>query len=584
MNRNAKYILAGALALVTFMPSAALVAGKSVKEVRIRIVQTTDVHGHFFPYDFIKQEPAAGSLARISSYVDSLRNVYHDRLVLLDAGDVLQGQPVVSYFNYVKTDVENIAASVSKYLRYDVQTVGNHDIETGHNVYDKWTREIDCPMLGANVVDASTGQPYFKPYVVLNRGGLKIAVIGVTTPGIPSWLSEQLWSGLRFDDAVATARKWLDIVKTKEKPDIIVGLFHTGTHDHSLTNGFVNDATEEIARTVPGFDIIFYGHDHAVNYQEVKSADGSTTLIVNPANNAMRVADAEIVVGKYGKKVAANIVDISKRKVDDKFVATFKPQTDEVEKYVMSEVGSFAAPMTSRDCYFGNSPLVDFIHDVMLKASGADVSFASPLSFDVTVKAGPATLADMYKLYSYENDLCMMDLTGEEIRRYLEYSYSNWAATMTSPDDHLLKLKTADANRDKFFGLASAFYNLDSASGINYEVDVTKPVGSRVRILSMADGTPFDPSRHYRVALNSYRASGGGGLLTEGAGIDKAILDSRVLWRGDRNLREYIIDYVRQCKTITPQPHANWRFVPTSWANAAAKRDRLLLFPDEKKL
>ena len=583
MNRKTKYALAGALMLLPFMPCAVQASGKQGKEVRIRIVQTTDVHGRFFPYDFIKQEPADGSLARVSSYVDSLRNIYRDRLVLLDAGDVLQGQPVVSYFNYVKTDVENIAASINKYMRYDVQTIGNHDIETGHSVYDKWAREIGCPMLGANVIDTATGQPYFKPYVMLRRGGLKIAVIGVTTPGVPSWLSEQLWSGLRFDDAVATARKWLEIVKAKEKPDVVVGLFHTGTHDHSLTNGFVNDATEEIARTVPGFDVIFYGHDHAVNYKEVESADGSTTIIVNPANNAMRVADAEIVVGKSGKKLNVNVVDVAKRAVDRRFVETFKPQTDEVEKYVMSEVGSFTAPMTSRDCYFGNSSLVDFIHDVMLKASGAEVSFASPLSFDVTVKSGPVTLADMYKLYSYENDLCMMDLTGEEIRRYLEMSYSKWVATMQSPGDHLLKMRAADANRDKFFGLASAFYNLDSAAGIDYEVDVTKPAGSRVHILSMADGTPFDESRHYRVALNSYRASGGGGLLTKGAGIDKALLDKRILWRGDRNMREYIIDYIRQMKTITPQSHDNWRFVPAAWTGEAAKRDRMLLFPDDKK-
>lgn len=583
MNKELNYLIAGGLALLPLMPSGALAKAKQGKEVKIRIVQTTDVHGRFFPYDFIKQEPADGSLARVAAYVDSLRSIYADRLLLMDAGDVLQGQPIATYYNYVKTDAENIAASVNKYMKYDVQTIGNHDIETGHNVYDKWANELACPMLGANVIDTATGLPYFKPYVVLKRNGLKIAVIGVTTPGVPSWLSEQLWSGLRFDDAVSTARKWLKIVKKKEKPDIIVGLFHTGVHDHSLTNGFVNDATETIARNVPGFDVIFYGHDHAVNKKEITSSDGSKTIIVNPANNAMRVADAEFTVTKNGKKVSVNIVDISKHSVDNNFVETFKPQTDEVENYVTSEVGRFTAPMTSRDCYFGNSALVDFIHDVMLSTSGADISFASPLSFDVTVKEGSVSLADMYKLYSYENDLCVLDLTGEEIRRYLEMSYSKWATTMSSPNDHLIKMKPADAGRDKFFGLASAFYNLDSAAGINYEVDVRKPVGSRVNILSMADGKPFDEKRHYKVALNSYRAAGGGNLLTKGAGIDKATLESRQLWRGDRNLREYIIDYIRQNKTITPQPHSNWRFVPTEWTEKAAKKDRLLLFPDEMK-
>lgn len=551
---------------------------KGGKPVKLRLIETTDVHGRFFPYDFIKQQPTGGSLARVSSYVDSLRAIYGDRLLLMDTGDMLQGQPVVTYYNYERTDVENIASSVSNYLRYDVRSMGNHDVETGHAVYDKWVSEMTCPMLGANIINTATGEPYFKPYVVFRRGGVKIAVIGLITPGVPSWLSEQLWSGLRFDDAVESARKWIDVVKKKEKPDVIIGLFHTGINDHSLTNGHVNDATLDIARTVPGFDVIFYGHDHATHYEEVVSGDGSKTVIVNPANNVMRVADAEIEVGKSGKKISVNIVDVANRSVDEKYMATFASQIAEVKRYVATEIGSFATSMTSRDCYFGPSALIDFIHDVMLSTSGADVSFASPLSFDVTVKAGAATLSDMYKLYSYENDLCLMSLSGREIRLYLEKSYDGWVSTMTSPADHLLKLNRRDSSRDKFFGLATPFYNLDSAAGICYEVDVTKPFGSRVTIKSMADGTPFDEDRTYKVAVNSYRAAGGGGLLTDGAGIDKAQLDSRVTWRGDHTLRDYIVDYVRSHSPIAPQPHANWRFVPVQWTQEAAQRDRRLLF------
>lgn len=412
---------------------------KSGKTVKIRIIETTDVHGRFFPFDFINQQPADGSLARVSAYVDSLRNIYGDRLLLMDAGDVLQGQPVVTYYNYVKTDTENIAASVNNFMRYDVQTMGNHDVETGHKVYDKWMKELRCPTLGANIVSTATDTPYLKPYTIFKRDGVKIAVIGLITPGVPSWLSEELWSGLRFEDAVKTARKWMDEVKKKERPDVIVGLFHTGINDSSKTNGLLNDATREIARQVPGFDVIFYGHDHSIHYEEVTSADGSKTIIVNPANNAMKVADAELEVSKKGrsKEMKVNIVDMGKRSVDERYMKTFEKEIEEVKRYVGTEVGSFTAPMTSRDCYFGPSALVDFVHDVMLSTSGAEVSFASPLSYDVTVKSGPATLADMYKLYSYENDLCVMTLTGKEIRQYLEKSYDGWAATMTSPDDTL---------------------------------------------------------------------------------------------------------------------------------------------------
>lgn len=573
-----------AAALMSLAVSTATYAGNKARgTVKIRMIETTDVHGRFFPYDFIRQQPVGGSLARVSSYVDSLRTIYGDNLLLMDAGDVLQGQPIVTYYNYVRTDAENIASSVSNYMRYDVRTMGNHDVETGHAVYDKWVKEMACPMLGANITNTATAQPYYKPYIVFKRGGVKIAVIGLITPGVPSWLSETLWSGMHFEDAVESARKWMDIVKKNERPDIIVGLFHTGIHDHSKTNGCLNDATLEIARRVPGFDVIFYGHDHATHYEEVKSSDGSTTIIVNPANNAMKVADAEFVVDKKSKKLSVNIVDISQKKVDEGFMKTFEQQIEEVKRYVDTEVGSFATSMTSRDCYFGNSSMVDFIHDVMLSVSHANVSFASPLSFDVTVKAGPATLSDMYKLYSYENELCVVDLTGKEIKSYLENSYERWVTTMASPDDHLLRLNTGDAGRDKFFGLATPFYNLDSAAGINYVVDVTKPAGQRVNITGMADGTLFDEARHYRVAVNSYRAAGGGGLLTNGAGIEKAKLEDRIVWRGDHTLRDYIIEYVRTKGKVEVAPHNNWSFVPTEWTVPAAQRDRLLLFPDEKK-
>lgn len=569
-----------ALLLAMATTTNTLAAPKKGKTVKLRMIETTDVHGRFFPYDFVRQQPTEGSLARVSSYVDSLRNIYGDRLLLMDAGDVLQGQPVVTYYNYEKTDVPNVASGVSNYLRYDVQTMGNHDVETGHAVYDKWIGELKCPMLAANMVSAATGEPYLKPYVMFNRDGIKIAVIGLITPGVPSWLSEQLWSGLRFEDAVTSARKWIDIVKKQERPDLIVGLFHTGVNDHSLTNGSRNDATADIARTVPGFDIIFYGHDHTTHYEEITSSDGSKTLIVNPANNAMRVADAEIEVSRKGdKKINVSIVDVANRSIDSKYMAAFDSQINEVKKYVTTEIGSFTTSMTSRDCYFGSSSLVDFIHDVMLSTSGADISFASPLSFDVTVKEGAASLSDMYKLYSYENDLCMMSLSGSEIRRYLEKSYNGWVTTMTSPADHLLKINSGDAKRDKFFGLATPFYNLDSAAGIIYEVDATKPFGSRIIIKSMADGTPFDDNRTYKVAVNSYRAAGGGGMLTDGAGINKADLEKRILWRGDYTLRDYIIQYVRKHSPITPKPHNNWCFTPKEWTVPAANRDRKLLFP-----
>ena len=204
----------------------------------IQIIETSDVHGCFFPYDFINRRDLPGSLARVKTYVDRMRAQYGaENVFLLDNGDILQGQPICYYYNYVATGQTNIAAQCTNYLQYDAQTLGNHDVETGHGVYDKWIRESHAPVLGANVIDTRTGKPYTLPYCVLCKDGkVKVAIIGMITPAIPSWLKENLWSGLRFDDMVATARK------THFKPGYcriaieatvtLLGFFMDGTENH----------------------------------------------------------------------------------------------------------------------------------------------------------------------------------------------------------------------------------------------------------------------------------------------------------------------------------------------------------------
>ena len=232
------------------------------KTVTLRVVQTSDVHGCFFPYDFINRKPLNGTLARVSTYVKELRKEYGKNLILLDNGDILQGQPTCYYTNYVNPKMPNVAASVINYLQYDAQAMGNHDVETGHAVYDKWIKEVNCDMLGANIIDTSTGKPYVKPYTILVRDGVRIAILGLLTPAIPHWLNEKLWTGLRFDEMVSTARKWMDYLQANEHPDVVIGLFHSGTEGGITTDEYEEDASFTVAREVPGFDLILYGHDH----------------------------------------------------------------------------------------------------------------------------------------------------------------------------------------------------------------------------------------------------------------------------------------------------------------------------------
>mgnify|MGYP003563408970 FL=1 len=249
------------ISLLLFLSCGIFFSMAKPKTVKIHIIETSDVHGCFFPYNFTTMKAQAGSLARVSGYVNSLRK-NEGNVVLLDNGDILQGQPLSYYSNFVDTAEVNIAAQVCNYLKYDAQTIGNHDVETGHKVFDAWHAALNFPLLGANVINAQTGEPYLKPYTTINRGGVKIAVLGMLTPAIPNWLSEDLWSGLRFDDMIVTAKKWISYIKANEHPDIIIGLFHSGKDGGIVTDKYGENESLQVAQEVPGFDIILFGHDH----------------------------------------------------------------------------------------------------------------------------------------------------------------------------------------------------------------------------------------------------------------------------------------------------------------------------------
>ena len=575
-----KTIITCLSALLSILPMTA-----KEKNITLRIIQTTDVHGAFFPYDFINRKPKRGSLARVSTYVNRLRSEMGDRVILLDNGDILQGQPTCYYYNFVNTQSTHIAADLINYMRYDAQTVGNHDIEPGHEVYDKWIREVQCPTLGANVIDTRTGQPYLKPYTVLEREGVKIAILGLLTPAIPNWLTPDKWNDLRFDDMTATARRWVKHLQENEKPDVIIGLFHSGKEGGIVTDKYDENASLRIAREVPGFDIVFFGHDHEQYNECVTNTEGKAVLCLNPANNATALADAQIDLtlrkGKVvAKKVTGTLADITTEAIDEALMKHFQPHINEVNAYIDREIGEFKRTIHIRDSYFGNSAFNDFILNLQLQITGADIAFNAPLSFDAAIQAGPVRVSDMFNLYKYENQLFVMRLTGEEIRRHLEMSYNQWVNTMQSPDDHLFLLTEEKSRGDhrRFLGFKYPFFNFDAAAGIDYEVDVTKPDGQKVRILQMSNGQPFDEAKWYRVAVNSYRGNGGGELLTRGAGIPHDSLESRIVWRSERDQRYYLMQEIEKLQVVDPQPNHNWRFVPEEWVKPAAERDRKLLF------
>ena len=588
--KRIRILLSIVIALMSIVLTTA--AQPATKTVRLKVIETSDVHGHFFPYDFMEKKPIKGTLVRANTYINRQRQQYGDNLLLIDNGDILQGQPCVYWSNYVMPENENLAASVINYMKYDAETVGNHDIEPGHKVYDKWIREVRCPLLGANIVkeeykngEARPSSIYtgLQPYSVHYKDGVKICVIGMITPAIPHWLNKSIWKGIEFEEMVACAKKWVKYIQETEHPDLIFGLFHSGLNGGIKTDEYEENATESVAKEVPGFDIIFFGHDHQVHNEWITNKAGKKVLCIDPSCYVKNVAEAEIELtyknGRLTKKdIKGNIVNVEDEEIDQQMLSHFQPTIDEIKQYVNRKIGRFEHPIYTRESFFGNSAFTDLIHNLQMQISKAEISFNAPLSFNSVIEAGDVTQADMFKLYRFENLLFVLRMTGEEVRKHLEYSYNMWVNTMTSPNDHALRLNDDSKEDQQRTGFQYYTFNFDSACGIDYEVDLTKPDGQKVRILKMSNGQPFDEKKWYKVVMNSYRANGGGELLTAGAGIPKDSLDSRVIWHTELDQRHYLTEEIRRMGTVDPQPNHNWRFVPEEWVKPALERDRKQLF------
>ena len=563
--------------------------------IKVKLIETSDVHGAILPYDLVNDTAMNSSLAQVISYVNTQRNIEDQNVILLDNGDILQGDPLVYYYNYEDTTSTHIYAEAMNYMDYDVGTVGNHDIETGHKVYDKFRKELNFPWLAANAINVKTRDPYFEPYTIIERQGIKIAVLGLITPSIPQWLPENIWAGIKFEDMIVSAKKWVKIIKEKENPDLLIGLFHSGvdyTYGGETKDTYRNEnASRLVAEQVPGFDVVFVGHDHQLwNFYTVNS-DGDSVLILGPHARAKNICTATITMSydsllNSWKKtsVTGETIEVSDYQPDELFVSKFENNFIAVRNYVSKPLGLFNKPISSKESIFGPSEFVDLIHRFQLETTGAHISFVSPLSFNAEIDSGWVYVRDMFKLYRYENFLYTMRLSGQEIKDYLEYSYAGWFNQMKSEDDHLLKFKTDDEGNLIYSEPGSSptlfrtYYNFSSAAGIDYTVDVTKPSGERVNIESSSDGSPFDLGKYYRVAINSYRGSGGGGHLIKGAGISKKELSKRIISSTDKDLRFYMMKWIESKKNIQPKLLGNWSIIPENFWEKGKAKDYKLLF------
>ncbi len=332
-----KYMATGSRILPLLLIIMLLISACRPDQTTLRIAVTTDVHGMIYPYDFISRSASDNSLAHIHSYVSEQREKQDTFFILLDNGDFLQGQPTVYYYNFIDTLQEHLSASVMNYMKYDAGTVGNHDIETGPMVYDRVASTFHFPWLAANAVNTTTEAPYFEPYTVLKAGGKKIAILGLITPGIPEWLPKNLWPDMEFRDMVETAKLWVPRILKKEKPDLLVGLFHSGTDASYGGNpdAYLNEnAVMLVAEQVPGFDLIFAGHDHRVSSQSVINIAGDTVLIIDPGSHGRFAGEATITFGAQGMQIRGENIPMQEYEPSEALLKQFAEEYKTVSDYL----------------------------------------------------------------------------------------------------------------------------------------------------------------------------------------------------------------------------------------------------------
>ena len=320
-----------------------MLAQTVTKNVEFSIVETSDVHGNYFPYDFINAKPGEGSLSRISTFVKQLRQKKgNHRVLLVDNGDILQGQPSAYYYNYVDTTGAHLCARMLNDMGYLCATLGNHDVETGHAVYDKWMDECGFAVLGANVYKRSEQRPYLTSYIQEEVDGVRIAVLGLITPTIPQWLPEYLWANLDFKDATETAKRIVPIMRRAAKADVVVVLIPSGVGPEHSQSRMLDHCAYQIAEQVPDVDVVFCGHDHRVANREIlNDSTQQKVLVLNPGANAMRVAQADFTLGLDAKgkvvkkQIKGKVVDIKEQTPDQEFLNKFQKDFEADRKSVV---------------------------------------------------------------------------------------------------------------------------------------------------------------------------------------------------------------------------------------------------------
>ncbi len=546
--KNRSPFFYSAMTLV-MMLTLVLVARSFVPErVQITILGTTDLHGNILPVDYYTNKPDNRGLAKVATLIKRIRKE-HPNVLLIDSGDTIQGSPLESFHGRKNNQPPDPMMLVMNSLNYDAMAVGNHEYNFGLKVLEKARGEANFPWLSANTYDVAKQQPHYKPYIVKELAGVRIGILGLTTPGIPNWDNPPNYAGLEFHEPVSEARKWVSVLRDKEKADIVVIAMHMGLGEDLRTGevspGQVAHENEaiSIAKEVPGVDVIFMGHTH----RDVPSLYINGVLLTQANYWGKNLARADVYLQKTGTgwrvyaKSARTLPTDDRVEPDPDVTRLAEPYDNETQGWLAKVIGQSAEELTAKEARFRDTAILDLIQKVQLEAGKADVSMVASFNSEARIAKGPVSVRDIAGLYVYENTLVVLEVTGQQLKDALEHSAKYFKTYVPGkPASDLVDEKIPA-------------YNFDIAEGVTYELDISKPVGQRIQNLRFR-GQPLSPTRKLRLATNNYRVNGGGGYTM--------YKNAPVVYRSSEEIRELIIDWLERNKTVPVKPNNNWRLVP----------------------
>jgi 2',3'-cyclic-nucleotide 2'-phosphodiesterase/3'-nucleotidase len=543
--------------------TAALAAPSATAEpIRVTVLETSDVHGRVLPWDYARARAEDVGLGRIATRVAAIRQE-NPNVLLLDGGDTIQGTPVEYLQARRPTAGPDPMAAVMSAMRYDAMAVGNHEFNFGLAVLRKAEKESSFPWLSANTLNAADRTPAFPEYVVRDVGGVKACVLGLTTPNIPSWEPEPNRPGLVWEDPVQTARRLVPLLRGEKRCDVVVALFHSGL-EVDIKSGQPDGTDAEnrvvaLAKGVPGIDLILTGHTH----RRIPLTRVEGVPVIQPGRYGEVLARIDLVLERRdGRLVVTSVTgDLlpsdASVPVDPAIAKLAGPSHERAVAYMEETVVEASAPFPAERARLEDTPLLDLINEVQREVSGADLSLTSllPGGRYPGLPAGAVRVRDLYGLYPYENQLVVVEVDGARLKGILERTAEFFGSAIWDAEARRLVL----TQNEKMIS-----YNFDALQGASYRIDPTAPPGSRIKDLTFK-GRPVRPEDRFTLAVNAYRAQGAGGYT--------ALKGSKVLRVYPTEIREILIDRLREKKRIDPVVDRNWVVAPDNvWAPETPRR------------